>query len=76
MNNPAGCPVVSLWTACEVRPVDPQAASRAARIGRVTGGTWGSRVRAVRRLLHTGIPLHDPRAALFPTVPSPYSYNL
>jgi hypothetical protein len=76
VNNPARRPVVFLWTACVVRRVDPQAAPRGARAERAIGGTWGTRACAVRSLLHTGIPLCDWRAALFPIVPSPYSYNL
>ena len=56
--------------------MDPQAASRDTCLAGVTRGTWGTLARPVRRLLHTGIPLGDSRAALFPIVPSPYSYNL
>ena len=66
----------SVWTGCEVLRVDPQAPLAE---GRFTGLTWGTgenRAGTVRSLLHTGMPLPDSRPGLFPTVPSPYSYNL
>ena len=65
-----------VWKACEVLGVDPQAHVRNARS---TGSTWGTGENgagAVRSLVHTGMPLPDSRLGLFPTVPSPYSYNL
>ena len=76
MNNPARFPVVSLWTACEVLGMDPQAPSPGPRSAPSAWGTGDNRAGSVRRLLHTGMPLRDSRTALFPTVPSPYSYNL
>jgi hypothetical protein len=56
--------------------MDPQAASEGASFAPAGRGTRGNRAGAVRRLVHTGMPLRDWRHALFPTVPSPYSYNL
>jgi hypothetical protein len=76
VNNRARFPGGCLWTACEVRGVDPQATPAGASPRRPAGGPGGNRGGAVRRLLHTGIPLRDSRHALFPTVPNPYSYNL
>jgi len=76
VNNRARFPVVWLWTACWVPGVDPQAPSSLTRSGPATGGTGDNRGDVVRRLLHTGMPLPASRPALFPIVPSPYSYNL
>lgn len=76
MNNRARFPVVCLWTACEVRGMDPQPAFEGAGFAPAGRGTRGNRAGAVRRLVHTGMPLRDWRHALFPTVLSPYSYNL
>jgi hypothetical protein len=56
--------------------MDPQASLSHPPVPGAGWGTGGNRCRAVRRLLHTGIPLLDWRGALFPIVPSPYSYNL
>jgi len=56
--------------------MDPQAQRHTPAPQARSGGPGGNRTRVVRSLLHTGIPLRDSRTALFPTVPSPYSYNL
>jgi hypothetical protein len=56
--------------------MDPQAPPPRPSFTEAGWGTGGKRARAVRSLLHTGIPLPDWRGALFPIVPSPYSYNL
>ena len=66
----------SVWTACEVLRVDPQARASNARSAGLTWGTGGTGAGAVRSVVHTGMPLPDSRPGLFPTVPSPYSYNL
>jgi hypothetical protein len=66
----------SVWTACEVLGVDPQAHVSEARSAAPSWGTGGNHTHAVRSLVHTGMPLPDSRPGLFPTVPSPYSYNL
>ena len=66
----------SVWTACEVPGVDPQAPVVHARSAGLTWGTGENGAGAVRSVVHTGMPLPDSRAGLFPTVPSPYSYNL
>jgi len=66
----------SVWTACEVLGVDPQAHLLKARSTGRPGGTGENETHAVRSLVHTGMPLPDSRPGLFPTVPSPYSYNL
>ena len=56
--------------------MDPQAHLAKARSAGPAGGTGENRTHAVRSLVHTGMPLPDSRPGLFPTVPSPYSYNL
>jgi hypothetical protein len=56
--------------------MDPQASSPHPSVPAGGWGTGGNRGCAVRSLLHTGIPLLDWCGALFPIVPSPYSYNL
>ena len=56
--------------------MDPQPHVAGARLAGLTWGTGGTRAGAVRSLVHTGMPLPDSRPGLFPTVPSPYSYNL
>jgi len=66
----------SVWTACEVLGVDPQAGLAFGRSTPDPGGPGENGTRAVRSLVHTGMPLPDSRPGLFPTVPSPYSYNL
>jgi len=66
----------SVWTACEVLGVDPQARLAEGALRRPVWGTGGNQPHAVRSLVHTGMPLPDSRPGLFPTVPSPYSYNL
>ena len=66
----------SVWTACEVPGVDPQAQLSGARFASPACGTGENQANAVRSVVHTGMPLPDSAAALFPTVPSPYSYNL
>ena len=66
----------SVWTACEVLGVDPQAHVSRARFGGPTGGTGENAPHAVRSVVHTGMPLPASCPGLFPTVPSPYSYNL
>jgi hypothetical protein len=76
VNNPERFPVVCLWTACEVRGMDPQAPAGEGPLAPSGRETGDNLPRAVRSLLHTGIPLCDWRPALFPIVPSPYSYNL
>ena len=65
-----------VWTACEVLGVDPQAHPTKARSAGPAWGTGENPTHAVRSLVHTGMPLPDSRPGLFPTVPSPYSYNL
>jgi hypothetical protein len=56
--------------------VDPQAQLSGARFASPACGTGENQANAVRSVVHTGMPLPDSAAALFPTVPSPYSYNL
>ena len=56
--------------------MDPQARLAKARSAGPVWGTGGNKTPAVRSLVHTGMPLPDSRPGLFPTVPSPYSYNL
>ena len=56
--------------------MDPQPRGASARPQGLTWGTGGNRALAVRSVVHTGMPLPDSRPGLFPTVPSPYSYNL
>ena len=65
-----------MWTACAVLRVDPQAHLPAGRSASLTWGTGENGAGAVRSLVHTGMPLPDSGPGLFPTVPSPYSYNL
>jgi hypothetical protein len=76
VNNRTLFPVVCLWTACEVRGMDPQALRPGHASRPPAGGPGGNRAGAVRRVLHTGMPLRDWRHALFPIVHTPYSYNL
>jgi hypothetical protein len=66
----------SVWTACEFRGVDPQVYLAKTRFAGPTWGTGEKQADAVRSVVHTGMPLPDSRPGLFPTVPSPYSYNL
>jgi len=56
--------------------VDPQAHVSRARFGGPTWGTGENAPHAVRSVVHTGMPLPASCPGLFPTVPSPYSYNL
>jgi hypothetical protein len=56
--------------------MDPQAPAGEGPLAPSGRETGDNLPRAVRSLLHTGIPLCDWRPALFPIVPSPYSYNL
>jgi len=65
-----------MWTACVHRGMDPQAIRPHPAPRDAAGGPGGPCPGAVRRLLHTGIPLSDSHLALFPIVPRPYSYNL
>ena len=67
---------LSVWTGCEDLGADPQAGLSDGRAAPGPGGPGENGAGVVRSLVHTGMPLPDSRPGLFPTVPSPYSYNL